>query len=311
VARMRSLLLALVLGLTASGLMTAGAFAQVDIDPGCVWVRHPFPGYMDCSGGAGGVPPPGGEDPPAYTKAWGSWGTPGTECTINGGPNDGLVSLRGFRWLYWTEGPLDGRAVNAADVLGHSSGDVVPNAPLRWDGTPPIFNADGYVYDASYCIDPAVAWNVYEEIAKRAPAVAFARDPQVRGLVGLEHWVWYTGGTTIPEFYLTWTDPLTGLDFELEARARIETFRWDFGDGTSTVSYNPGTGPMDPSATHIYQRKGDVTLQIEVQWLGEYRVYQAGAVPGPWNVVPNGPTFTATDSLTVIEVRSCLGAACP
>lgn len=307
---MRKALWALVFASAAAVLPAAAASAQSDVDPGCVWVRVPPPGHMDCSGGGGGSDPPG-EDPPSYTKGWGAWTAPGTQCTINGGPNDGLQSLRGFRWLYWIEGPLDGQAVNAIDLPGYGSGDVVPNAPLGWDGSAPIFAADGYAYDTGYCIDPGVTWNIYEEIEKRAPVPGFSRDPQVRGLVGLEQWVWYTSPTTIPTFYLNWTDPVTGIDFELEAQARIESYRWDFGDGTVITSYTPGTGPDNPSATHIYEQKGAVTVEVAVQWIGEYRIYQAGTVPGPWNLVPNGPTFTATDTLTVVEVRGCLGAACP
>ena len=201
--------------------------------------------------------------------------------------------------------------MNAVDLPGYGSGDVVPNAPLRWDGSTPRFAVDGYAYDTSYCIDAAAAWDVYDEIARRAAVPGFARDPQVRGLVGLEQWVWYTSPTTIPEFYLNWSDPVTGIDFELEARARIESYRWDFGDGTITNSYRPGTGPSDPSATHVYDNKGDVTLGVEVRWFGEYRIYPTGRAPGAWNPVPNGPTFSASDALTVIEIRSCLGAACP
>lgn len=278
----------------------------------CEWVFPP--GVYVCGGGNGGVRPPGDPDPTpgGPNKGWGDWSASGGECTITGGPNDGLTSVEGFRWLLWIEGPYDGSAVNAVHLPGYSIGDAVPSSPPQWDGSPATFAADGYVYDTGYCIDPGVAWDIYEEIEKRAPAPGFARDPRVRGLVGLEQWVWYTGGTEIAEFSLAWSDPVTGLDFELDARAHIEEYTWDFGDGTDpVVTSEPGSGPDDPGATHVYDAKGDVTITVEAAWVGEYRVYEAGAAPGAWQPVPNGPTFTATDDITVIEIRSCLGPNCP
>lgn len=56
------------------------------------------------------------------------------------------------------------------------------------------------------------------------------------------------------------------------------TFSWDFGDGSSFVTDQPGAALPDKTITHIYKKGGRYLVTLHVSWLG---TWAAGAYSYP------------------------------
>jgi hypothetical protein len=186
--------------------------------------------------------------------------------------------------------------------------EPVPEAPMRHDGSPAVFDADWLVYDRACIADPGPDMEL--RVFALVPEFEMGHDPAVRGLVNLETWLWYPGPTTIEPFSDTWTDPVTGLDFTLEARGFIESYHWDLGDGTTYETNEPGSGddlPGSEAVEHIWTRTATLSVGAETIWRGEYRTETPGVGWSDWVLMPG--TASASDTwgpFDVIAVRSDL-----
>lgn len=56
------------------------------------------------------------------------------------------------------------------------------------------------------------------------------------------------------------------------------TFTWDFGDGTSFTTDQPGAALPDKTVSHIYKKGGTYVVSLHVSWLG---TWAAGAYSYP------------------------------
>ena len=56
------------------------------------------------------------------------------------------------------------------------------------------------------------------------------------------------------------------------------TFLWDFGDGTSFTTTNPGGALPDKTVSHTYKKAGTYLVTLQVSWLGSWA---AGAYSYP------------------------------
>ncbi len=254
---------------------------------------------------------PGGGTPPAnpflvFDKGWGSWSPGSTLC-------DGVAGGEGrpriIRNLYWLEGPAVPGLVTTTD-FGHSygSGDIVPNAPLTSGGDPARFGAEGWVWDTG-CGGTLVE-DLYESVSESLPEPEFGTNPAGIGITGLETWLWYDGAaTSIPSFGMEWTDPITGIDYELEARAEIAQYVWDMGDGTTISSPVPGSGddlPYSKAAGHTYETKGFYDVTLTVTWTGEFRWRTVGDPWPAWQPMTGtwSPSITQTYQVDQIVSRN-------
>jgi hypothetical protein len=84
----------------------------------------------------------------------------------------------------------------------------------------------------------------------------------VRGLVGLETWLWWGADTAVPALSVTageWT-----ASIEVQA----SDITWDLGNGDLLRATSAGTGAGDPSLTYVYTEQCDCTVTLTVAWSG-------------------------------------------
>ncbi|MEM8926072.1 MAG: hypothetical protein AAGD35_21410 [Actinomycetota bacterium] len=128
-------------------------------------------------------------------------------------------------------------------------------------------------------------------------------DPYVRGLTGLETFMWYEGPTAD-------TVDLVLNGYTVTATIATVEFGWDMGgedrDGrTAHISPNAGS-PDAPAATHTYAVPEEVTVVHEITWTGSSVITGAG-LPAGGVVVDLGTAVVATArDYEVIEVRTPL-----
>ena len=128
-------------------------------------------------------------------------------------------------------------------------------------------------------------------------------------------------GTTLVNIEtLLWVDTagarnlgtVTLLGHQVQLSVEVASVAWNFGDGQSTVTSDPGV-PYDkahPCSTklcdrywgHVYTKTGRLNLTATVSWTGSYRV--DGGPPQPIPGAVTGPASTM--ALTVREARSVL-----
>ncbi|GBE21584.1 hypothetical protein BMS3Bbin01_00929 [bacterium BMS3Bbin01] len=254
---------------------------------------------------AGGGSPGGGGIPQEWLDYGKGWKVAKMAICPDGNP-------RVLRQLYWLDGELWNSKVRATDFgWRFGQGDLVPNAPRRSDGSPAVFAADNLVPDVAYCVHPLDGIDLGEEIRRRAPPGETVKSPLTEGLTGLDTWLWYEGGTEIPPFTLTFTDPGSGITMQIEAWAILEAFTWDMGDGTIVTSTTPGSSddlPHSAAATHRYEGKGDYTVTFTAGWNGTYRWRQlpGGAWSTPIPFAGNPAAISTSTPYPVTEIRAVL-----
>lgn len=219
--------------------------------------------------------------------------------------------------LVWTEGPLAGSYVHDSQFAGSPGpGDPVPGGPPG-----AVFAADGYVY-RFVCAAVEVTDDVWVEAVRRMTPVDLEKSPGVRGLTGVETWVWYSGQVQVEPFQLDWIDPVTAVPWVLEARAWVGELAWSFGDGQAErvvvgvfddAPASAGT-QASPAGAHVYETSSAEAGYVDgypfdfaATWQGEYRwSADGGSTWSPW--VPMTNSFTDTVALTyeVAQVRSAL-----
>lgn len=128
-------------------------------------------------------------------------------------------------------------------------------------------------------------------------------DPYVRGLTGLETYMWYEGPVTD-------SVALTLNGYTVTAQIDAVEFGWDAGGPSREgeqqyVSAAPGSAE-DPAAEHLYASPGEVTVIHEILWTGT-AVLTGGGLPAAGVTVDLGDAVLAIARLyDVIEVRTPL-----
>jgi hypothetical protein len=159
------------------------------------------------------------------------------------------------------------------DVFASRGGCLEPVAGRALPDMPPL---------------PEEAW---EQVPLPVPEVRV--NPPAGGLTGLDTWFWYDQPTTA-----RLDVDLGGFTVTIDAQA--VGFRWRPGDGAELTSGTAGT-PENPSASHVYETKGDYTLAVDVTWTGTYTFSGPGLEPV---TVPLGErTFTGQAPFPVAEIR--------
>jgi hypothetical protein len=91
-------------------------------------------------------------------------------------------------------------------------------------------------------------------------------------------------------FYTTSTTPistsLTLLGQQVTLEATPASFVWNFGDGESTSTTEPGAPYPDLTITHSYLRKGDYLPSLSTTYTGRYRI-----ATGAWQTIPGTVTI--------------------
>lgn len=131
--------------------------------------------------------------------------------------------------------------------------------------------------------------------SKDLPLPGIGIDPQVRGLTGLQTWLWYEGAQTV---HLS----LSLAGYSVTASVRAVRFSWTSGDGGVYVVDLAGS-EGSPAVRHIYQAKSTYRVGLQVAWAGSYTVTGLGRhLRGPL-----GPVSVANSRrYPVVEVRSVL-----
>ena len=144
----------------------------------------------------------------------------------------------------------------------------------------------GWIYHET-CGRPPVSLPDVQEVARSiVPDTVVRFNPSVRGLTGLDTWLWYDpgpGGWDETDGHITASVTLDG--YTVSAEAWLRGLTWDMGNGEA-VSYTiPGTelGPLspgvyaaavasedDPPRTYIYESLGDYTVTLTATWVGQW-----------------------------------------
>lgn len=96
------------------------------------------------------------------------------------------------------------------------------------------------------------------------------------------------------------TETLLGIPVTLDVRA---SWTWDFGDGTTLTTTDPGGPYPVTTLSHTYLRSGHVTVALTTNWAGTFSM--AG---GPAAVIPGGPIprVSAPFALDIHEAHGVL-----
>lgn len=151
---------------------------------------------------------------------------------------------------------------------------------------PPPLPTAGEIWGAALTFEPAV--NL---------------DPYVRGLTGLETFMWYEGPTAD-----TVTITLNG--YTVTATIAAVEFRWQMGapDRTGTTAHTataPGSADA-PAAGHTYAEPVQTTIVHETTWTGTSVVTGPGIPAGGVTIDLGSAVLATARDYDVIEVRTPL-----
>ena len=265
--------------------VSAQAFDPCDLDPtslACV-----------IFGGGGG----GGSTTTTQAQSyyWASWGGAG-ECSD--------ADPRYIRYLRWT---ADGSYVLPTELANPPNGSIL--------GTDRIYQL------TCASIPTPEVWNVLETASEALPPPAWEASPPGQGVTGFEFWMWFSGQTQLGPVALSWTDPVTGIAFNLQGRAWVGDITWATGDGEDPTVYalsyaagaDVGGTSEDPAITHFYEVTSSGSgfdagypVQIEITWVGEWRWRESGGAWNPYQPMLNTATFTTNDTYEVVQIVSVL-----
>jgi hypothetical protein len=162
---------------------------------------------------------------------------------------------------------------------------------VRWLRTGP----NGQPLQPGPAVDPfQLALSVRDRLP--VPQGGIEANP-TRSLVGLPTWFWYVGYDGRP---LSRTTSAFGVSVEVEATPT--SYRWDFGDGTTTTSKGLGRAyPARSPITHTYQTaRPSVTVSCTFAFGLRWRT---GG--GPWAPLPP-LSRTASATLEVAESQTVI-----
>lgn len=95
----------------------------------------------------------------------------------------------------------------------------------------------------------------------------------------------------------------TLLGYTVEVRATPVQFTWDFGDGTTVTTTDPGAPWPDHAIAHAYRSEAIHTISLTTHWRGHYRLTDTTT----WHPVTGTATTTSTSGpLTVHTARARL-----
>jgi hypothetical protein len=128
-------------------------------------------------------------------------------------------------------------------------------------------------------------------------------SPEVRGLVGLEVWLWYEGDT---EASLA---PIGLGGWTVSSEMHITEICWDLGrggEGSVVCASEPGS-EEHPARTSWYPRHGTYTVTVTTRWEGTYTLTHPAAPAAV--TLPLGPGLTLSGSrpYPVIEIEAVIG----
>lgn len=153
-------------------------------------------------------------------------------------------------------------------------------------------------------VDPVTVADIE---AFRPDAGVDTMEPDGWGIVGLDANFYGSTDIRIVDGVL--------LDQAAAVRFTPIGWRWDYGDGTSRASDDPGRswaslglGEFEPTPTsHAYRAPGTFTITLEIEYSAEY-----GVAGSPWTEVvgtvtlpANSLTATIGDAKTVLVDREC------
>jgi len=128
-------------------------------------------------------------------------------------------------------------------------------------------------------------------------------DPFVRGLVGLETFLWYEGETTG-----SINPPLTLRGYDLTAEIQAFQFEWDLGapdrDGERIVTADSAGTADDPAGSHIYAEPADALVSHTVYWTGTYTITGPGFPAGGLTYDLGVAAIVVSRDYQVIEIRT-------
>ncbi len=122
-----------------------------------------------------------------------------------------------------------------------------------------------------------------------------SQQPAGAGVVNLP--TLFSTNTPVAEVF---NETLLGVQVTLNVDA---SWTWDFGDGTTLTSTDPGGAYPIASLNHVYLRAGTYTVTLTTNWTGTFSM--AG---GPAAVIPGGPIprLSTPFAIEVHEARSVL-----
>jgi hypothetical protein len=180
------------------------------------------------------------------------------------------------------------------------------------------------------CVDIFSSTIDVADVASQVPAVQVNHNPLVRGLAGLETWLWYdfTRPGSPSELAISAQVNARGRTWVLDGLAWIDVIGWDvdcvsncdfrgmgFAFDWSAVdaeidfpdtaispatTYNAGSGDVDGAAArHIYEASGDYVVSTVSRWRGFYTFNDIITLYDPVIVAGSEP-------YEVVEIRNLL-----
>src|SRR5690606_27483777 len=93
----------------------------------------------------------------------------------------------------------------------------------------------------------------------------------------------------------TLTTQLFGVD--ITVRSTPVHYQWDFGDGATLATSDPGTAYPNHTLSHVYTQASDgITLTLTTSWRGEFQI----AGTNTW--IPIAGLATTTSTTAPIEI---------
>ncbi len=128
-------------------------------------------------------------------------------------------------------------------------------------------------------------------------------NPYVRGLTGLETFMWYEGPTTN-------NVAITLNGYAVTAAIRTTAFTWDMGGDSRSgqrvyQASQPGSATV-PAATHTYATPGPVVVTHEITWTGTSVLTGPGLPAGGVRMDLGTAVLATARDYDVIEVRTPL-----
>jgi hypothetical protein len=120
-------------------------------------------------------------------------------------------------------------------------------------------------------------------------------NPRVRGLTGMQTWLWYAGSTAPRRVALS----LNG--FAVSASVRPVAYRFIVA-GPERATYrsaSPGTEAA-PAARHVFRHRGPFRLAVEIDWRGSYTFVRPDGVR---ETVPLAVTTRSERPYRVVEAQ--------
>lgn len=136
-----------------------------------------------------------------------------------------------------------------------------------------------------------------EEVLRHVPfgEQAVGVSPSVRGLTGMQTWLWYAGSTAPRRVSLS----LNG--YAVEASVGPVAYRFTIAgrDRATYISGRPGSEAR-PAATHVFRHRGSYGLAVEVDWRGSYTFLRPDGVA---ETVPLAVTTRSERPYHVVEAQ--------